>query len=81
MKKEFIVGFFMGIVLYIFIFGIRVMKVLIKVDWKIEMVQRGLYKTFSGPGFVLTQLGILVLCVVGSITLYSLYKQGYFFQK
>ncbi len=81
MKKEFITGFFIGIGFYIFIFGIKVIKVLIKANWKIEMVQRGLYKTFSELGFVVTQLGILLLCVVGSITLYYLYKNGYFFQK
>lgn len=81
LKKEFIVGFFIGIGIYIFIFGIRVMKILIKANWNIEVVQRGLYKTFSGPGFVFTQLGILVLFVVGSVTLYSLYKGSYFLGK
>jgi len=81
MKKEFIIGFFIGILLYLFIFGIRVIKVLIRGRWKFDMIRHGLYNTFNQPGFVLSQVSILILCVVGSMTLYYLYKNGYFFHK
>lgn len=78
MKKEFITGFFIGIVIYIFIFGTRVLKVLIRGRWRFDMIRHGLFNTFNDPAFVLTQLVILVLCVVGSITIYYFYKEGYF---
>ena len=81
MKKSFVTGFFIGVALYLFIFGIRVVKVLIKARWKFHMIQAGLFKTFNDPGFVITQLLIFMLCVVGSVTLYYFYKEGYFFQK
>lgn len=81
MKKEFTIGFFIGILLYLFIFGIRVIKVLIKARWKFNIIQKGLFKTFNDPRFILTQLLILILCVAGSMTLYYYYKKGYFFQK
>ena len=81
MKKEFVIGFFIGVAVYLFIFGIRVVKVLIKARWKFDIVRHGLFNTFNDPGFVLSQLLILVLCVVGSATLYYFYKEGYFFQK
>jgi len=80
-KKEFVIGFFIGIFLYLFIFGIRVVKVLIKSRGRFDMIQIGLFKTFSDPAFALMQVFILVLCVVGSITLYSLYRGSHFFQK
>jgi len=78
MRKDFVIGFFIGIAVYLFIFGIRVVKVLIKARWKFDMVRHGLFNTFNDPGFVIVQLLILVLCVVGSITLYYFYKEGYF---
>jgi hypothetical protein len=78
MKKSFVIGFFIGIGLYLFIFGIRVMKVLIKGRWRFDMIRHGLFNTFNDPGFVLSQFLILLLCVVGSITLYYFYKEGYF---
>ena len=81
MKKDFVIGFFIGVAVYLFIFGIRVVKVLIKARWKFDIVRHGLFNTFNDPGFVLSQLLILVLCVVGSATLYYFYKEGYFFQK
>ncbi len=81
MKKELVIGFFIGIVLYLFIFGVRVLKVLIRGRWRFDMIRHGLYNTFSEPKFVLSQVLILVLCVVGSMTLYYFYKEGYFFQK
>lgn len=81
MKKEFVTGFFIGILVYSFIFGIRVLKVLIKGGWKFGMIGHGLFKTFSDPKFVIVQLLILILCVAGSITLYYFYKKGFFFQK
>ena len=81
MKKEFITGFFIGILLYIFIFGIRVIKVLIRGRWRFDMIRHGLFNTFNDAGFVLSQLLILILCVAGSMTLYYFYKEGYFFQK
>jgi len=81
MKKEFITGFFIGILLYIFIFGVKVLKVLIKGRWRFSMIRYGLYNTFNEPGFVITQVSILILCVIGSMTLYYFYKEGYFFQK
>ena len=81
MKKEFVIGFFIGVAVYLFIFGIRVVKVLIKARWKFDIVRHGLFNTFNDPGFVLSQLLILVLCVVESATLYYFYKEGYFFQK
>jgi len=81
MRKDFVIGFFIGIGVYLFIFGIRVVKVLIKGRWRFDMIRHGLFNTFNDPGFVITQLLILLLCVVGSITLYYFYKEGYFFQK
>lgn len=81
MKKDFVMGFFIGILLYLFIFGIRVVKVLVKSRWKFDMIRHGLFNTFNEPGFVISQLLILILCVVGSMALYYLYKNGYFFQK
>lgn len=81
MKKEFITGFFIGILLYIFIFGAKVLKVLIKGRWRFDMIRHGLYNTFNELGFVITQVSVLILCVVGSMTLYYFYKEGYFFQK
>lgn len=80
-KKEFVVGFFIGILLYLFIFGIRVVKVLVRAGWKFDMIRHGLFNTFNNVGFVVTQVLILVFCVAGSIVLYYYYKQGYFFQK
>ena len=81
MKKEFVTGFFIGILLYLFIFGIRVLKVLIRGRWRFDMIRHGLYNTFNQPEFVLSQISILILCVVGSMTLYYFYKEGYFFHK
>ena len=81
LKKEFVTGFFIGVVLYLFIFGVRVLKVLIRGRWRFDMIRHGLFNTFNEPWFVLSQLLILVLCVVGSMTLYYFYKEGYFFQK
>jgi len=81
LKKELITGFFIGILLYIFIFGIRVLKVLIKSNWKFSMIQKGLFKTFNDPLFALSQFLILVLCVAGSVTVYYFYKKGYFWEK
>ncbi len=81
MRKEFITGFFIGVVLYLFIFGIRVLKVLIRGRWRFDMIRHGLFNTFNEPKFVVGQLLILVLCVVGSMTLWYFYKEGYFFQK
>jgi len=81
MKKEFIIGFFIGIFLYLFIFGIKVIKVLVRAKWKFNMIRHGLFNTFNEPNFVLTQLLIILLCVIGSVTLYYLYKKGYFLQK
>ena len=81
MKKDFVSGFFIGIVIYLFIFGIRVIKVLVKSGWKFDMIRHGLFNTFNDVVFVLSQLLILVLCVAGSMTLYYYYKKGYFFQK
>jgi len=80
-KKHLTIGFFIGIALYIFIFGIRVIKVLIKANWKFHMIQAGLFKTFNDPLFAISQLITIILCIAGSITLYYLYKKGYFFQK
>jgi len=77
-EKELIHGFFIGIGLYILIFGARVLKVLIKSRWKFDIIRIGLSKTFNDPGFVITQLLILILCVAGSMGLYYFYKQGYF---
>ena len=81
MKKEFVTGFFIGILLYTLIFGAKVLKVLIKGRWRFDMISYGLDTTFSDPVFVSSQFIILVLCVAGSITLYHFYKKGYFFQK
>ncbi len=80
-KKNLVIGFFIGVFLYLLIFGARVLKVLIKGRWKFNMIQHGLFKTFNEPAFVLEQLLLIVLCVAGSMTLYYYYKKGYFFQK
>ena len=81
MRKEFVIGFFIGILLYLFTFGVRVIKVLIRAKWKFNMIQHGLFNTFNEPGFVLRQILILILCVAGSMTLYYFYKMGYFRNK
>ena len=81
MKKEMIIGFFIGIGIYMFTIGIRVLKVLIRAKWNFSMIQHGLYTTFNDPVFVINQVLILILCVAGSITVYYYYKKGYFFQK
>lgn len=77
-ERDHVVGFFIGIVLYILIFGSKVLKVLIRSGWKFEMIQKGLFKTFNDLFFVLNQFLTLVLCVVGSIGIYYFYKKGYF---
>jgi hypothetical protein len=80
MNKSLITGFFIGVLLYIFIFGMRVIKVLIRARWNFEMIQHGLYNTFSEPFFAIGQIITLILCIAGSITLYYYYRAG-FFQK
>ncbi|MBW2989938.1 hypothetical protein KY358_06505, partial [Candidatus Woesearchaeota archaeon] len=78
MEKDLVVGFFIGIILYSFIFGAKVIKVLIRARWKIEMVRRGLFMTFNRPGFVIAQIITILLCTAGSMALYYLYRKGYF---
>ena len=81
MKKELATGFLIGVLLYLFIFGVRVLKVLIKGRWRFDIIGHGLYVTFSSPAFVVQQVSILILCIAGSMTLYYFYKKGYFLQK
>ena len=76
--KDLVIGFFIGILCYIFIFGIRVVKVLVRSRWRFDMIRYGLFSTFNDLVFVLSQLLILLLCVAGSMTLYYYYKKGYF---
>ena len=76
-KRVLVAGFFIGTILYLFIFGVRVLKVLIKGRWRFSMIQSGLFKTFNNPAFVLQQLLIIVLCIAGSMTLYYFYKKGW----
>jgi len=78
MRREYIVGFLIGIAVYVFTFGLRVVKVLIQSNWKFHIIQKGLYSPFNNTKFMLSQLSILALFVAGSITLYTLYRRGYF---
>ena len=77
MKRDFVTGFFIGIALYSLIFGVKVLKVLIKGRWRFDMIRYGLYDTFNDPVFVVSQVLIIILCVTGSMTLYHFYKKGY----
>jgi len=78
LSKDLVVGFFIGIVLYIAIFSVKLLKVLIKGRWKFDMIRHGVSNTFNQPDFLLSQLMIIVLSVAGSMTLYYFYKKGYF---
>jgi len=61
MKKELVIGFFIGIGIYMFTIGVRVLKVLMRARWNFSMIQYGLYTTFSDPVFTISQFLILIL--------------------